>query len=149
MAYPASTSVPAQTLDAVDRLALNLKAFCQRRKAEMAAGNVPSTTIFDVVINLRSARSQLQAAASVPGIAAYAQAQKGNPSLDIVAEFTAMVNAIDGVVSWVVANFPKDGTGTYLLAQTMGAEGPVDRQFSPAQTAGLRTALDSVINAIV
>lgn len=146
MAYP--TISLRDALSDVDRSAKRVKAFCQARRAEMAAGNVVSTTIFEVFIQLRQERAIMAAAAATPGIGPYAQAEKNNPTLDVVAEFTAMTGAIDGCIAWINTNFPKQGGSGYLLAQTLGPEGPVDRQFTPAETAGLRTQLDAVIAAI-
>ena len=59
----------------------------------------------------------------------------------------AVIAAIDGVTAWIVANFPKDGSG-FLLAQTWGANAPADRVFTPAQLAAFRTQLDSLIATI-
>jgi hypothetical protein len=134
-------------LEDIDRRAVNVKGYCTRTRDLAAAGNVPSTTILDVLVRLIQDKAALQAAAGTPGIADFARDQKGDQGLDVVAEFTTMVSAMDGASGWITTNFPKDGSGI-LLAQTFGATGPIDRQFTPAQTAGFRTQLDAVIATI-
>lgn len=146
MAYP--TGVLSTTLQQVDNTMIQLKDFAARQRDRMAAGSVPSTTILDdLFVRLRQAKTQLQSAASVPGLAEYARAQKSSDTLDVVTEFQAVVAAIDAVTAWITANFPKDANG-FLLARTLGESGPVDRQFTSAATATLRTQLDALIATI-
>lgn len=146
MAYPTGTL--SRVLEDIDRDMIALKAFCQRHKDRMAAGNVPATAILDdLYIHLKRSHAALTTAASVPGLADFARAQKNDEELDVVAEFQAVLTTVAAVASWITTNFPKDGNG-YLLARTLGDDGPVDRQFTPAQTATLRTALDALIATI-
>jgi hypothetical protein len=145
LAYP--TNSLSLVLEDVDRRCVDLKALCVRRKADLAGSDQPSTLILDLFTRLRQDRNTLAAAAATSGIGPYAQAQKGDANLDVAAAFNGLLSAIDSVTGWITANFPKDVNG-FLLAKTLGADGPVDRVFTAAQTAGLRTALDSVIAAI-
>ena len=145
MAYPTQTL--DRTVEDIDRLAANIKQYAIRRKSDMEIGSVGSTTIFDVAINVRDARNRLAAMAAVPGIAAKAASLKGVDEALIAADFNAMLAAMDNIVAWVAANFPKDANG-FLLSQTLSADGPIDRQFTTTQTATFRTQLDSLIAAI-
>lgn len=145
MAYPTQSADAA--VDEVDRIAISTKSFAIRRRDEMAAGNTPSTTIFDVAIQIKSTRDRLATLAAIPGIVERARAKKNTPSLDVAAEFQNMLNAMDSVIAWVAANFPTDNDG-YLLSSTLGADGPIDRQFTPQQTATFRTVLDNLIATI-
>ena len=145
MAYP--TGSVAKALDRADAMAIELKGICDRAVTKMAAGNVGSNDILNVYIQLTNLRNALASLSATPGIAAYAQIQKADDQLDIAAEFTAMLNAIDSTTTWVTNNFPKDGNG-YLLARTLGPTGPVDRLFTPAQTATFRTVLTVLSNTI-
>ena len=111
-------------------------------------GNVNSDQVFQMMDDLRSAISLFNAVSAIPGIGAYAQAQYNDNTYDVVAAFTGMVNAINAVVSWVVTNFPA-GTGGFLQAYKINADGSrVPTVFTPAQTAGLTTALNNVIAQI-
>ena len=61
-----------------------------------------------------------------------------------------MLAAIDDTRAWVRASFPDsvgDGSG-FLLAQTWGSNGPVDRTFTPTQTSGLQTQLDALVATV-
>lgn len=145
MAYP--TGMLSITLEDIDRRMVGVKLYAAQVRAELLAGNVSSSRILDLVVNLRQERLALVTAASVQGIGAYAQAQKNNGTLDVVAEFNAVIAAIDSVTSWIGTNFPKDGSG-FLLAQTMTADGPLDRQFAPAVTSGLASQLANLVATI-
>lgn len=145
MAYP--TGMLSLTLEDIDRRLLRIKAQLQNLRTSAAAGNTAATIVMDLYRTLRVERAMLVTAAGMSGLAAYAQAQKNNPQLDVAAEFTAVIAAMDNVTTWLTTNFPKDGSG-YLLAQTWGPDGPVDRQFTPAETATFRTQLDGLIATI-
>jgi len=131
-------------------IAAQVKNQASSLRTSSAAGNVASGLILSVTNGLADAKAALNRSAACVGIAAYAQAQIADGTVDVAATFTAMLSAIDGVTSWVVTNFPKDGTGT-LLATKFNADNSghtQDQQFTSAQTAGLRTALDALIAAI-
>ncbi len=116
----------------------------------MLNSNTGSSAILTYATFLADARLILQKVATTPGIAAYAQQQINDGSINIAAEFTAMVSALDAVVSWIVTNFPKDGSGFLLATQFDGANNgrTTDRQFTTVQTAGLRPALDNLLATI-
>jgi len=145
MAYP--TGMLSLTLEEIDRRLVGLKAYLQQVRTEAATSNVPSFRILNLYTRLIQDRAALTTAAAVPGIGTYAQEQKNQPGLNVVTEFNAVIAAVDQVSGWISANFPRDAGG-FLLAQTLGASGPEDRTFTPAQTAGLRAQLDSLIATI-
>lgn len=145
MAYP--TGMLSLVLEGIDRRLVGVKTYCTTARTAMAAGSVVATVIVDLHIRLKADHAALDAAKNTPGLAAYAQEQKNNGSLDVAAEFMAVLAAMADVVTWIEANFPKDGSG-FLLRETWGANGPVDRSFTTAATAGLRTELDALISTI-
>jgi hypothetical protein len=145
MAYP--TGMLAFVLEGVDSRALKVKTYCQSLRTASAAGPVQSGVVISTFMSLRQDRAALVTAAATPGIVQYARDQKNNQTLDVVAEFNAMVAAIDQVTNWITTNFPKAATGE-LLERTLGSEGPIEVTFTSAQTAGLRTQLDSLIGTI-
>lgn len=111
-------------------------------------GTVDANFVFQLVDNVRAAISLLNRDASVSGMGAYAQAQYNDNTYDVATEFNGMVNALNGVISWVVTNFPKD-TGQFLQAYKINADGSrAPATFTPAQTAGLTSALNSAIATI-
>lgn len=145
MAYP--TGMLSFVLEGIDQRILKVKQQAQALRTDAAAGAIQSGRILSTHQYLRAERAALTAAASTPGLAQYARDQKNNQTLDVVAEFTAVIAAIDQVVGWIETNFPKDAGG-FLLERTLGADGPLERTFTPAQTAGFRTQLDSLIAMI-
>ena len=154
MAFPSSTGTVqdslAQAWATARSTASSIKSRAQGLSTQAAAGNIGSSAILDFATYLADARLVLVKASQTGGIAAYAQAQVNDNTLNVAAEFSAMMDTLDGVIAWVVANFPKDGNG-FLLARTFqaGSTGrTVDRQFTPAQTASLRTTLDALIATI-
>lgn len=146
MAYP--TGMLSFVLEGIDSRALKIKSYCQALRTAAATGPVQSGQILGVYQGLRQDRAALVAASATPGLAQYAKDQKNNQTLDVVAEFNGMVGAIDQVTAWIDSNFPKDTTTQALLERTLGTEGPIERTFTTAQTAGLRTQLDSLIATI-
>lgn len=147
MAFIASQASLQKALNDAQNQAAWIKGICQQAVISLT-GTVDANFVFQLLDNLRAAISMLNADAAVPGIAAYAQAQFSNSGYNISAEFTAMVNDLNSVVSWVVANFPKD-TGNFLQAYTINADGSrTAATFTSAQTAGLTSALNTVIAEI-
>lgn len=145
MAYP--TGMLSFVLEQIDQRILSIKKQAQSLRADSLAGNVASGRILSAHQYLRAERAALVTAGATPGLAQFARDQKNNQSLDIVTEFNAVIAAIDQVTSWIDSNFPKDGSG-FLLERTLGADGPLERQFSTAQLATFRTQLDSLIATI-
>lgn len=146
MAYPTGTL--GIVLSRVDERIASLKQLCIRTRDRAAAGPIVATVIIDTFIHLQDERNALLQARSVPGLAEYARAQKGNDTLDIVAEFNAVITAIEAASSWISSNFPADANG-FLLRETLGANSPVDRSFATAATAGFRSSLQAIIDRII
>jgi len=147
MAFRANTATQAQGLLSAMQQAVFVKQSAQIA-VQLLTGTVTANQVFQIVDNLRSPLQIFAQVAAIPGIAAYAQAQFNDATYDVATEFTNMVNTINAVVNWVVTNFPKD-SGGFAQAYTLAADGsrtPVT--FTPAQTAGLTTALNAVINQI-
>ena len=147
MAFPASQMRLGPTLDQVSGVLNSLKSYAQTKRAAMLAGNVGSNLVIDVWEHLKQVKTNLQALSSVPGLAAYAQDQYGNESLNIATEFTAVLNAIDGVTANIQSTHPADGSA-YLLAAQFGASAITYRQFTPAQTATLAGLLNTLAGTI-
>lgn len=140
MAYP--TNSLASTLENIDREIASIKSAATRYRTTLETDTV-ATVIIDIAIRARRHIASLNTAAAVPGIAAYARDMKNDQGLDIVAEFNTVKAAVQAVQDWITTNFPTDGSG-FLLRETWGANGPVDRSFPAGQTAGLRTLLATV-----
>lgn len=153
MTFPSSQGTKDSLDAAWDRArasAGNIKASAQNLRNKSAAGTATSEDILNTVANFAGLRDRLQKSAAVSGIAAYAQAQISDNTIDIVVEFNNLMTKIDAAISWVLTNFPKDASGFLLAIQfTADNTGRTQfRTFTALQTSGLRAALDDLIAAI-
>lgn len=145
MPYPTGTL--SKVLEDADRKLIQLDQLCQQWINRLAAGPTSAQVILNIYMKLRAERASLTSAAATPGIGPFAQQQKDDPELDVVAEFNATIAAIDGVANWIAANFPKD-SNNFLLAFTLGVNELVWRDFTAVQTAGLRVELQTIVDQI-
>lgn len=145
MPWPTQTTTQDDALASVDRTAARLKANSAAFRAQAEAGTVKADKITeDVLRHLVVARDTFIAAAAVPNIAAYVAEMRGVTAQQVTTAFNDMLGAVNAAISWVATNIPKDASG-YMLIRQIDAQGAMTyRDFSPAQTAGLRTALQAV-----
>lgn len=153
MGFPAANG-PAfpLTLDvawaAARNAAAQIQAQCGTISGQIATGSVSSQSLLNSTGILASLNLQLTQYAAVPGLAAYAQAQVNNPSLDVAGAFNAMQTALVAVVTWVVTNFPKDSNGNLLYTTFNGSGQVVWVSFTSAQLAGLSALVTTLSNTI-
>lgn len=148
MAY--QTGLASRELAKADLTIASVKSGCAAVSTAAAAGNIPSATILNLFVKLKQDRATLIAAREVNGILEMARLEKNLPAMDVRADFDDVVAGIADVTAWIEANFPKGGPGSiYLLAQTLGPSSPVDRTFTPAETATFRTVLDALVARII
>lgn len=151
MAFPSSTGTKKDSLSegwrAARNLAANVKNRAQAVRAFSQDGVLTGFHIIEFSSLLAGAKDSWNEIKAIPGMGQYAKDQVGDAALDIVAEFNAMLAAVDSVLSWIVANVPNDGT--YILIVTLGSDGRYAyRTFTAGQSSGLRAALDTLIAAI-
>lgn len=152
MTFPAAggTTFP-YTLDAAWQGARNAAAQVKQQavalNSQISAGPVSAQVIITSLSFFITLNNQLTTYAATPGIAAYAQAQINNPSLDVVGAFTSMQNALTSVNQWVVSNFPVD-TGGFLQAIQFVSGVPTYTTFTQAQLSGLATLLTALTATI-
>lgn len=145
MTWPTQTTTRNEALKRVDLAAARLKANSAAFRAQAAAGDIAADRITEEVLrNLIVARDTFTEAAAVPGMAAFVAAERGVTQQQVADDFAAMAAAVNSAISWIAANLPKDAGG-FLSIRSISAQGALTyRQFTPAQTAGLRTALQAV-----
>ena len=148
-------TVPASTL-ALDQVLYNVLGLCQQVKAQagnaivsLQAENVTTDFVFQCLDQLRSIVSSMAVYGAVTGLNAFALSAlpgySGTLTTDMAATSTAATNAIN----WVVSNFPKDSSQTYLLGHILNADGSrTPRTFTPTQTVGFVTLLQALIATI-
>jgi hypothetical protein len=150
MAFPSSTGTLASLAEAwtqARQIAAGIKDTATSLRTGSAAGPVGSSQILRMAVYLQEQRIRLLAIRNMPGIGQYVKDQMNNQAMDIATDFNTMITAMDDVINWIVNNFPQ--SGGFLAAQTIAANGSiVDRQFSTAQTAGIRPPLDALMASI-
>jgi hypothetical protein len=149
MAYPASQRTLQSVLDEINATALRVRANLTSVRNASAAGPIARQQVIDVQRDLARGVERLTTLSTTPGLAAYAQEQFNNPSLNVAAEFTTMLAAMVSLRDWVFANFPKDaGSGAWLVYSYDANGVATSLTFSSADLAQWRTRVDAVAAAI-
>jgi len=149
MAFPASNAVAlSSTLQNLQNVAYGTKSQAQNAIITMQANNIDTNFVFQILDQLRSFMTLLASVAGIPNLDAYANAQCPGYNGSLTADGTAVFNAAQGVINWVVANFPVDAQG-YLQAFKLNSDGSrAPASFNPGQTTGLVTVLQAFIATI-
>lgn len=144
MAYP--TDSAALALSEIDSTLTSIRSRANSANAKLAAGNMSSEYVLNIHTDLQRTWQRLETLKSTPGIVAYAKDVKGNDTLDVVAEFSAVQAALVDARDWIETNWPKsDG----WLQHVQFVSNEISNQtFSPAATEGLRAKLTALIATI-
>ena len=149
MSWPASQETLALRLAEVNTRALRLRAELQSVVTASQAGSVGRERLIGVWRTLAYTLSRWQTIAATPGIEQYARDQYNDPTLDLAAEFSAMISAAQGLRSWLDTNFPRDSGSGAILVFTIDEDANLtDLGFTSGQLATFRTQAQSVIDAI-
>lgn len=148
MPFPAANgSTFPVTLDAAwvgaRNAAAQIQAQATNLNAQIAGGSVSALTLINALNSFSSLNNQLATFAAVPGLAAYAQAQVNNPSLDVAGAFSTMQSALVAAGSWILSNFPVDSSG-FLQSAKFVNNAVQWSTFTSGQLAGLATALTAL-----
>lgn len=98
------------------------------------AGNITGIDAMNMLANLNRVLVVFNEVAALPNIGPYVQDQFGNASYDVAAEFTAMVNALTAVQTWLKTNIPANAVS--IVNGTLTGV-----TYTPAQTGTLRTLI--------
>jgi len=129
MAFPASNILLADAYKQVKGTMFQVNNYAQGR-SDLFATDSEESTVLAAVDNLTALKGILQANASAPGMAEYARIQEDDPTLDLVAEYQAVITAIDAVLDYISANIP------------------APRVFTIVALAPLKTLLDDLVLTI-
>ncbi len=145
-------TIPALQFERAIGVAVQVKAQAEAFKVMAQGGSVLVSDLFGGLRDtLAEGRKELNTAKTTGGMAEYAKEQFDDPAYDIVAEFTAMMAEIDGTLTWLEANFPKDAGDRLLVWMFVGdGSGDVvsDTITNGASLAALIGKLDTLIAAI-
>lgn len=124
MTYPASTKPMFKAFDELNAAIVMAQVSADDIWTRSATREIKRTEIVQFYTLLDKTVDELQAITSYSGIGAYAQEQFGDPTIDIVAEFTAMRAELIELRDWIASAFPRDGEGrpvvgnlTFTVAQ--------------------------------
>lgn len=136
-------------LNQVQNYAAQTKDRATSAVAVMAAGPVDTNFVFNLLDALNGLIAGLNAVKNTAGLDAYATSQVPGYAGTMSSDITATINAAQACIDWVVTNFPKDSTASFLLAQSLNADGSrTNRNFTSGQTTGFRTALNNLLATI-
>lgn len=147
MAFRATSITTQRAYQQVKGAAANVRANCSAFISKLAGENTNYQTLRDIYVLLHNASAQLSSLAATPGLAAYAAEQEADQNYDVVAEFTALQVVIGATLAWMSSNVPTSVTAV-APASWPSASSLIATSFTPAQTAGLRTQLQSVVDSI-
>lgn len=146
MAFPASNDSLAKTWQETQQLAATVKSMAAAVVVDLDS-DVTSQYLLNIYASMARYKLTFQQYAAVPGLVAYVKDQLDDQNLDISAEYTAMINAVEALRAAIIDPFPKDGAG-FLLEKKVSAEGFSYRTFTPAQTASVKTAAQALVASI-
>lgn len=148
MAFPSSSVSLAETLLTARNHVAQVRSSAQSALTTLGAGSVDTNYVVRLMSEFRTLIAAIAQWKLVAGIDAAATAQWPNYAGNFTTDVTAVSNAAQGCIDWIVTNFPKDGSN-YMLGFQLAADGSLTpRSFTSGQTAGLRTAITSFLATI-
>lgn len=145
MAFPSNaTTTNARKWSDIKDITGRIKTTCVSHNAAASIRRREVLEFGNALADNLAALDSLSANASTNGLLEYARAQENNASLDLVAEFNTMRNAIVTMQNWIVNNFPKSATNelqVYLF--------DVNKRFTDINLdAGQLSAYKTQVNAL-
>ncbi len=148
MALPSSTSSLSTALAQVQNIAASVKSQAGNVLVSLQTGPVNAIFIFQLLDQLSGLIASLNTLSAPTGLNAYATAQVPGYAGTMTTDITAVVNAAQACINWVVTNFPKD-SGGFIQAFTLNTDGTrTPASFTSVQTVGLQTLIQALINTI-
>ena len=146
MAFRATNVIPQDAYVIVKRAAVQLRLNLTAMISRLAAQSVDYDYLSDIYMTLKRANDQFNSLKTTPGLSQFAQDQENDPAYDVAAEFTAMQSEIASCMTWIEGVAP----ATVNLKPPASWDGStlISNTVTPAQSAGLRTALQGVVDSI-
>jgi len=127
--------------------AVATKKYMNDLKALLLQANVGAEVVLAASQHCRAVIARIDIGINTPGIAEVARIERNDPLYDMVAEMAAWRATLVALRDWVVANFPKDGTGYLLYQQISGDATVTNRQLTAAAVSAVVPLVDAVIAA--
>jgi len=147
MAWPTQDQTLNDAYFSTNRTALQVDRQITSLRNLAASGDVERYRFIDAMRLLANSITTWTDASNVPGIGQYIQDQLSDPTLDVPAEFSAMVGAAEDLRDWIFAAFPTSGGA--ILNQAMDEDGKLTPlMFTQAQLTGFITEADALLATI-
>lgn len=147
MSWPTLQQSLNDALWSTNRTASQVKRQITLLRNMANSGPVERNRLIEAMRLLNNAVTTWNAASSVPGVVAYARDQFNDQTMNVAAEFTAMVGAAEGLKSWIFTAFPTSGGA--ILNQSMDEDGQLTSLFfTQAQLAPFVTEADILLATI-
>ena len=141
-----TTDLLSQQYDQIKADGARLKAKCAAAIVRLAAQSVDSDEVIHLYRYLGLEKAKLEAAALLAGIGDFAKTVEEDPLYDVVAELTSVAGTCASVLAWMEVNIPQSNGWVLAYAISDGIVTP--RSFTTTATAGLRTQLQTIVDAI-
>jgi len=125
-----------------------VKNQCDSLIAQVTVTRRRGLEIANLLADALSALDALTVNAIASGLLAYAQAQENDPALDIPAAYSAMRTQIVATQDWLVANFPKDGSGNLAVYVFNGGKRFADVPLSAGELVAFKAQLTALAATI-
>ena len=147
MAYDATRTSLYSTLVTIDGIMRQIDATAHTASTAML-NDISAESVLRTYALIRTLRTRLQdaVAAAPAGLVAFAQEQWGDAS-DIVADYQAVVTAMDEVLAAVDTLMPQ--SGGYILVQQISDGVITWRTFTPAQANPIKIKMDVLKDSVV
>ncbi len=150
MAFPTETTKRslAFVLTEAQSVALAVKRQAQQISERSTTGNMTAGDILTYQERLKEQAERLDVLKVTPGIGQFAKDQFNDILFDIVVEFDAMLEQMQGVLTWIRANLPVSANG-FVEERVIELDDTVTHKtFSSAQALTFRTELNALVASI-
>lgn len=144
MVFKATTATLEQALTRIELSAADVKAASVGLAAKLSAP-VSYWVLAEYLATLKGSKELMESLKDTPGLAQYAKDQRNDQTYEIVAEYVAMIAAIDAAGDWLAAGFNSVAT---LVGYNVSTWAEVPNEFGTAMTASLVPLVNAVIAAI-
>lgn len=146
MAFKASNVIPQVAYQTVKQAAVQLRLNLVAMISTLSSKSVDYDYLSDVYLTLKRANDQFNTLKATPGLAQFAKDQESDQAYDVAGEFTAMQGAITSAMGWIEGAAP--ATVNLKNPVEWGAGTLISNTVTSAQSAGLRAALQGVVDSI-
>jgi len=149
MAFPSNSTVSlAGRWAQIKAVSGILKDQCTQLIAAASITRSRALFLLNILADRLAELDNATANAANNGLLSYAQAQENNPSLDLVATYSAMKTQLIALQDWLVANFPRDANGDAAVFAINGGKRYAEIPLTAGQLSAFKAQLTSLSTTI-